>query len=871
MKTAKFQLKNGLQVILAEAHKSPVASIQMWVRTGSADEKKKEEGISHFIEHLVFKGTRQFRKGEIASIIEGSGGALNAYTSFDQTVFYVTISKQFINIGLEALSEMMGFPLFEPEAINSEREVVIEEIKMGQDSLGRRGIQLLFKANYKKHSYRVPVIGYEKNIKKLSPTKISEFYKSRYTPRNMFLVLSGDFNTKTMKSLIQKFFGHLVDHKTKKILRAKEPVQTKPRILVEHGSFEQSIIHLAWKIPSAKHKDIPALDVLGFILGQGESSRLVQKLRVQSALVNSVYAMSYSIKDSGLFTISMNYNKEKLQASLDEVLVILSEILSKPIETFEIVKAVLNVESGEFFHLETVEGLSRQLGSLEFYFNDLKAQEKYMKALRRLTPADILKVARKYLNGKTLSISVLTNDNVNKVNNIASLWVKAFLKQAKQLKPLLLKNNQVSHHKMISSKKLAGEENKTEKINLPNGVTILMRPCYETEVISVKAALRGGLRAEPPEASGLCELLSRTWTSGTRTRSEKEIALETESIASSLTPLCGRNSIGLGLAILAGFQKQGAPLFTDVLLNSTFPQESFQRERIIQLEEIKTRFDNPGRCCGLLFMKSIFAGHPYSRDLLGSEESLKQLTPILLNDFLTKSLRGPNLTICLCGNFDKALWLEEITSATQGLPSTKVETNHIKLSGLENSINAYQHAKKEQSHIIYGYRGITLTDPRRYALHIMQSVLAGQGGRLFMELRDKHSLAYSVSPMKLEGVDAGYFGAHISCSPDKAEKAISMMEEQFQFLVKEEISPAELLRAQQYLIGHHDIDLQTTNSICSSILYNDIYGIDYNEAFTCAEKYRAVTTKDIHALAKDLFSKKAVVATVGPQDPFLSN
>src|SRR6185437_5049361 len=149
----KFQLKNGLNVLLVESHKSPVLSIQMWVKTGSADEKKGEEGISHFIEHLVFKGTEKFGVGEIAALVEGSGGELNAYTSFDQTVFYVTISKAFVETGLEVISEMMGFPEFDPAEIDNEREVVVEEIKRGNDSLGRRSSQLLFSANFKKHPY----------------------------------------------------------------------------------------------------------------------------------------------------------------------------------------------------------------------------------------------------------------------------------------------------------------------------------------------------------------------------------------------------------------------------------------------------------------------------------------------------------------------------------------------------------------------------------------------------------------------------------------------------------------------------------------------------------------------------------------------
>src|SRR4029078_6893869 len=176
----KFQLKNGLKVLLVESHKSPVLSIQMWVKTGSADEKKGEEGISHFIEHLVFKGTRKFKVGEIASSVEAAGGELNAYTSFDQTVFYVTISKEFENVGLEVISEMMGFPSFDEKEINNEREVVIEEIKRSNDSPHRQASRLLFSTMYKKHPYGIPVIGYAENISSVSRDTLVNYYHGRY-------------------------------------------------------------------------------------------------------------------------------------------------------------------------------------------------------------------------------------------------------------------------------------------------------------------------------------------------------------------------------------------------------------------------------------------------------------------------------------------------------------------------------------------------------------------------------------------------------------------------------------------------------------------------------------------------------------------
>ncbi len=164
----KYQLKNGMKVIVKPSSKSPVVSLQVWVNTGSADEPPKWAGISHFIEHLVFKGTTHYGPGEIASVLEGCGGELNAYTSFDQTVFYVNLSKEFSSTGLNCLYEMMTQPLFDSKEVDAEREVVIEEIKRGLDSPHRQASQMLFSTCYPQHQYGRPVIGFEEIIRNVS-------------------------------------------------------------------------------------------------------------------------------------------------------------------------------------------------------------------------------------------------------------------------------------------------------------------------------------------------------------------------------------------------------------------------------------------------------------------------------------------------------------------------------------------------------------------------------------------------------------------------------------------------------------------------------------------------------------------------------
>ena len=205
----KIQLKNGLSVLLVESHKSPVVSVQMWVKTGSADEREGEEGVSHFIEHLLFKGTKKFGVGEVAHVIEGSGGQINAYTSFDETVFYVTLSRAFIDTGLEVIGEMVGSPKFDVAEIDNEREVVLEEIKKSFDDPHRQASRSLFSTAYKNHPYGIPVIGYESVIKNINRDELIDYFQSRYVPRQMNLIVVGDFNSEEVELKVEKYFGGL--------------------------------------------------------------------------------------------------------------------------------------------------------------------------------------------------------------------------------------------------------------------------------------------------------------------------------------------------------------------------------------------------------------------------------------------------------------------------------------------------------------------------------------------------------------------------------------------------------------------------------------------------------------------------------------
>lgn len=861
----KFQLKNGLKVLFLESHKSPVVSVQMWVKTGSADEKKGEEGISHFIEHLVFKGTRKYKVGEIAATVEGSGGELNAYTSFDQTVFYVTISKQFTDVALDVIGEMMGFPTFDPQEIDNEREVVIEEIKRGQDSPGRRSSQLLFTNVFKKHPYGRPVIGFDKVVRKVSPKKIREYYQSRYVPSNMFLVVAGDFNSAEMKKKVEAIFGSFAPYKLKKVSRGKEPQQKNIRIKVEQASFEQTAGYLTWRIPHVKHKDIAALEVLSAILGQGDSSRLMKSLRIREPLTNSVGSFSYSMQDDGLFAISFGVEKENLSRALEALIPEVTKIIQTPPTAAEMQKAITNFASHEVYSMETVDNIARKAGSNEFYYGDHDFYKKYMKQVYSLKPEDIQKVAKKYLQPNTFSISLLTNMDKENAEDTLKKFAKNLKKQITDIK-VSKEKHRFSAKKFNINTGAVKHIPQTEKIVLSTGATLLIREQKDTPYVAMKAAFMGGARVEPEGQVGLTELFSRNWLSGSKKYSEDEINLKVDEMAAGIGAFGGRNSLGLSMDYLSPFEDRMLEIYSDSLLSPQFPESILEREKTILKNQIKAHNDNPGQICILNFMKEIFKGHPYARDLMGNEESVSAITPADLKRYYSKIAMAKNVTFCVVGDVHKEKWVKALEEITKSLPRGEKIVNNFPVAPIKESKKVFHQLKKEQSHIIVGYRGLTLSDPERFTLEIIQSILSGQGGRLFIELRDKNSLAYSVSPMHMEGLECGYFGGYIGCSPEKSQKSIQMLKAEFQKLMDVKVSGDELLRAQRYLIGRHDIELQRKSTIGNAILFDDIYGLDFRESLDVADKYFAVTSDDIQKLAQRIFSQPAIISLVGPGD-----
>lgn len=869
----KYQLKNGMKVIVKPSSKSPVVSLQVWVNTGSADEPPKWAGISHFIEHLVFKGTTHYGPGEIASVLEGCGGELNAYTSFDQTVFYVNLSKEFASTGLNCLYEMMTQPLFDKKEIDAEREVVIEEIKRGLDSAHRQASQLLFSTCYPKHEYGRPVIGFEKIVNNVSVADIKKYFSGRYNPSQMTLVVVGDVESKTFLKEIEEKFGSQKKQKTMPLKRKVFKPNKTQKLKVEYKTFEETIVYCAWPVPKTKNKDIPALEVLALILGQGESSRLNQALRMEKTLVNSIGAGLFTGIDEGQFVVSMTLNSENLTAASEEVFKTINRIRNQLVNPLEIQKALTQFVSDQYYALETVEGMARRVGSDEFYYKDPEAFQKILKKISDIQPKELQKLAKQYLDPSKTQMIVMTNSKNQKLETELKTILKDFEKVEKAAAKVKTVRTSPKPKKLEKlnvrwSPKKKDTPTDIEVHKLHGGGQLILRPAHDTPVISLKSAFKGGSRYETTKNSGLLEWTTRSWVGAYGDTSEIEVHESLEKMASSISAFGGRNTFGLNMTTLAPMFDRVFDMYKGILTEAKFEKDLLERERLSMLEQIRTKEDHPAQRSIQIFMEELFDKHPYAMDPLGSKESVSLLNEKDIKTYMNNYLTMANFTVVLSGDFDKKKIIAGFQEVSKNISSKKVETSLTKFTPPKESKKRFLTSSKEQTNLVVGYSGYTLDNPKKYALQVMQAILAGQGGRLFLELRDKNSLAYSVSPLRMEGLDAGYFGAYIGCSPEKGAQALRQIREEFNKLTQDLVGPAELERAKRFLIGRHGLDLQKNSAVASGMLFEAVYGREPGEIFKFPDFISAVRSEDVMAVAKEIFSQAEVCSAVGKICPW---
>ena len=405
----EFVLGNGLKVFLLEDHKSPAVTFQVWYRVGSRNEKDGKSGLSHFLEHMMFKGTPSIRPEEYARIIAKNGGRSNAFTTSDVTVYFATMSRDKIGIELEMEADRMANALLGDTYFEPEKKVIQEERRLRTDDKPVAALDEVTSAvAYTVHPYRRPVIGWMDDIQNLSRQDLVDHYKLYYAPNNAFIVVAGDFSTEEILPKIKAAFEKIPRGPEAPKVRAEEPPQRGERRVFLKKEAELPFIMMFYHAPNLKSPDNFALDLLTVVLAGGRSSPMYHDLVYQKRLARSVDASYSSVSiDPGGFSITAQLMPDKEPPEVErEIDILVDKIKSELISERDLQKAKNQIESSFIFAQDSIFGQAMKIGYYEAN-GGWRQMDQYIEGIRRVTREDIRRVAKEYLDRDRRTIGVL--------------------------------------------------------------------------------------------------------------------------------------------------------------------------------------------------------------------------------------------------------------------------------------------------------------------------------------------------------------------------------------------------------------------------------------------------------------------------------
>ena len=832
----KWVLPDGLTVIVQEDHSAPVASVQAWCATGSIDEDERiGAGLSHILEHMLFKGTKTRTTNAIAQKIQDVGGYINAYTSFDRTVFWIDVPKDGVAAALDVLSDAMMNSTLPPEEYLKEQEVIRREFAMNLDDPDRMTGLLLFATAYQKHPYRLPVIGQMEIYNQLTQEQVMLYYKTRYVPNNLTFIVAGDVDPEKVHQQLADFFKAYPEKSLKAVFIPAEPPQLGRREVHNEFATELTRLSVAWHIPEVTHPDVPALDLLSTILGDGRSSRLYRRVREEAGLAFAVSAFSYTPGDPGLLGVDATVDPKKREAAQRLILQIIGEVKQAGATADELMKAKKISLSHHLDALATMRGQASDIGGNWLLTRNLNFSRDYLAAVQKVTLDDIRRVAGKYLVDANLTVVSL--------NPKGSLFAKGEAAQ-----PIN-----------------AGE---VQKFELSNGLRILVREDARLPLVSITAVFRSGLLAETPQTNGITRLMAKALLKGTKTRTAEQIANQIEAVGGSIGSDAGNNSCSVSVHVTKPDLKLGVDLLSDVLLNATMPEQAVTREKEVQLAGLKEEDEQPATVARNILRAALFGEHPYALRANGSPDSVPRLTQRNLLDFRDRYLVAKNGVISVFGDV-KAAEVKQVLEQTLRTmkPGELALTDAHPAAPLRQMTNVESQKEKAQGVIMVGYRGVDVFSKDRHALELIDEASSDLGSRFFIRIREQMGLAYYVGASQMPGLVPGIFAFYLGTDPQKIEPVKTALLDEIRKLASDGLTSEELMRAKKKLVGQQQIANQSNDSFGYQCALDELYGLGFNHYKSLEHDVEAVTLDEIKRVAGKYFREQPyVLATVRPPE-----
>ncbi len=836
---ARTVLPNGLTVLIKPDHSAPVASVQVWVRTGSIHEGAHlGAGLSHYLEHMLFKGTERRSARDLSASVQARGGLINAYTTFDRTVYHIDLPSEHAPFAIDVLADMVLRPAFAADETAREKDVILREIDMCRDDPDSRLGELLFETAFRQHPYRYPVIGYKDVFSAVTRDELVAYHRARYVPANMAVIVAGDVDPVATLAEIERHFSSAPRGNLAPVLIPGEPVQLAPRAAHQHGDVEITRAGLAWQSPGITHPDAPLLDLLATILGAGDSSLLWQAVREKARLVHTIDAQSWTPGGAGLFSVAFTCDAEKRNRAISAVGRVLEGCASKGFTAAQIKKAVRQLIVGEINSRKTMAGQAARLGAGEVVVGDLDYARAYFERLRKVTPADLKRVLKTHLVPErltTVSLSPKENDeakqNCEPAGRAASQFAPEF-----------------------------------EEIKMPNGARLLLHHDAHLPNLHVRLLCQGGPLFEAAGKRGATALLGTMLAKDTRRRTAAQVAQAIEAIGGVLYPFSGNNSIGLGVEVLPGAAdvERGLELLGDAVFTPLFKRETFETEREAQLAALAQDADDVVTYGRKLVRKKFFGAYPLACDAAGDEAGVRSLAPSDLAALWKRLFVAGNVVLAVAGDFEKARLLPKLKAFLKRVPSGSVdiapagsEKNAVAAPVLPGNGGDFVESQPREQAVVYqAFPGPGLLAEDFYAGEVADEFFSGMSSRLFERVREEKGLAYFVRSSRVTGLRAGMFLFFAGTSPAHHGEVLREIDAEIARVQAGHFSEEEVERCRVRLKAGRRMSLQTNASCAMQAGLNALYGQPVNGWLDYDRRIDAVGVETLRDFARKYFKRE---------------
>lgn len=773
--TMLVRLKNGLTVYIIRDSRFPLVCTRLFVGTGSANETAEQAGISHVLEHMVFKGTEKRPKGQVARDVESLGGYLNAATSFDKTWFITDMPAKHWKTGMDVVKDMAFHPSLDPAELEAEKDVIVSELKGGDDTPTRRLFEDLQVAGLAHTVYGRPIIGFEKTIRAVTADDLRAYIRTWYQPQNMMLLVAGDIDPKAVLAHAEELFGDL---KNDTILPEPAPVQLEgaaggPRVEVTYGPWNKVYLGIALPAPALGDQRSIDLDVLAYALGGDGTSQFYRKYRYEKQLVDSISVGNMSLNRAGLFYMVAQLDADKVEPFWQEFTRDLAALDAGKITPDVIERARFNYEDGMDRASETLDGLTSWKATVQFELGGPQGEANVRHALAAVDSARLRQAQDLWLRPDQVRVRVLAPEKA-KLPDLDAILQHNWPAPA------------VERQKAAAAAEKVG---KREIVDLGQGRTVILQPDRTIPYVSLEILRPGGNALLKPADQGLAQLTAATLTDGCGTRDLDAMERFVAERAASLSASAGVQSFTVSLTGPARFNADYFALLGDLLHKPTFAEKDVRRQADTLKAALVRRQDNPMSFMGSKINGFLFpGGQPYGFDGLGTAENQDRFGPEDVQAFWKQQNAQPWI-LSVAGDFDR----EKVLAFARSLPVPTAPAVDVPQPtwGADKRL-PLSLPGRQQAHLLLAFHAVPLDHPDAPALMLLESVLSGQSGLLFNKLRDEQGLGYTVTAFYRSLPEAGFMAFYIGTTP----RNLDVARQGFSGIIKDiktDLLPAELL------------------------------------------------------------------------------